>query len=378
MTETLQRRRPRAMPVSLALSLLVSLLALVLAATAAAETIAVTDIAVDVQAETAAAARDAAIVQAHRQAFRQVVAELSPGTAVPEVSDDRIASLVRDFSIVQERSSAVRYLGTFEFRFDAAAVRRLLGQHDLPVAAPADPVVVVPVYRAGDVMTLWDEPNPWRRAWAAAQTDGALVPTMVPLGDLADVTTIAPEEALAGDLTRLTTLAGRYGAAASLVVTATTDADPPAEGETVTVSATRFGARGADFRTERTLRRDTGESAEALFGRAVAAVKEDLKSWWSAGDRLVASGPASVLAVRIPVEQLRDWVNVRRRLSAAAAIQDLDVVVLTRQEVRVNLRYVGDIDQLVASLRQADLDLADDPDGAGWTLRSAWSDAAPR
>lgn len=374
MTETLQRRRPCAMLVALALSLL----ALALAATAAAETIAVSDIAVDVRAETAAAARDSAIVEAHRQAFRQVVAELSPGTEVPEVSDDRIASLVRDFSILQERSSAVRYLGTFEFRFDAAAVRRLLGQHDLPVAAPADPVVVVPVYRAGDVITLWDEPNPWRRAWAAAQADGALVPTIVPLGDLGDVATIAPEEALAGDLTRLTTLAGRYGAAATLVVTATTAADLPEEAETLTVTATRFGARGADFRTERTLRRETGEAADALFGRAVVAVKEDLKNWWSAGDRLVASGPASMLAVRIPVEQLRDWVDVRRRLSAAAAIQDLDVVVLTRQEVRVNLRYVGDIDQLVASLRQADLDLADDPDGAGWTLRSAWSDTVPR
>lgn len=375
MSETLRAFRLAPLLVLVALMLTT----LPLALPAGADTITVTGIAVDVTAESAATARDSAIVQAHRQAFRQAVGELSPGASVPDVSDDRIASLVQDFSILQERSSAVRYLGTFEFRFDAAGLRRLLGQHDLPVAAPADPVVVVPVYRAGETMTLWDEPNPWRRAWDVQQATGGVVPIMVPLGDLGDVATLAAEEAVAGDLARLTTLAARYGAAAALVVEAATEGHPPGEGDELTVSATRFGARGPDFRTTKSLRRDAGEAVDALFGRAAAAVLEDLRTWWVQPDRMAAAaGPAAVLAVRIPVQDLRDWVNVRQRLSGAPAVQDLEVVVLTRQEVRANLRYSGDIEQLRTSLQQWDIDLYDDPDGAGWTVRTASPDAPSR
>jgi hypothetical protein len=68
----------------------------------------------------------------------------------------------------------------------------------------------------------------------------------------------------------------------------------------------------------------------------------------------------------VPIASLGDWVALRRRLAAVPGIHKVDLLSLTRQQAKVEIKYVGNTDQLKSNLSQADLDLdGADPD---WRL----------
>jgi hypothetical protein len=97
----------------------------------AAQSYTVSGVAVDVTAESAVAAREQALIQGQRKAFEQLVVELlgvGQAGAVRRPSDDELSAMVQDFEVENERASAVRYIGSLTFRFDAEAVDALIGR----------------------------------------------------------------------------------------------------------------------------------------------------------------------------------------------------------------------------------------------------------
>jgi hypothetical protein len=75
-----------------------------------------------------------------------------------------------------------------------------------------------------------------------------------------------------------------------------------------------------------------------------------------------------VLAVRVPVTQLSEWLAVRKKLAEVPQIKKVDVNSLGVDGASVMLSYVGTEQQLQASLAQADLVLSND--GGFWILRA--------
>ena len=68
----------------------------------------------------------------------------------------------------------------------------------------------------------------------------------------------------------------------------------------------------------------------------------------------------------MPIASLGDWVELRQRLAAVPAIRKIDLLSLSRQQAKIEIKYVGNPDQLKSSLAEADLDLdGGDPD---WRL----------
>jgi len=77
----------------------------------------------------------------------------------------------------------------------------------------------------------------------------------------------------------------------------------------------------------------------------------------------------------VPVRSLQDWVAVRDRLAAIPAVRSSRLLSLGRDEARVEIRYVGDAEQLRTALAQRDLELdGADPD---WVLQRRGAAAAP-
>ena len=346
-----------------------ALCALVVLAPAAAQAIVleVQGIQVDVTADSAAEAREQAILEAQRKAFEQLAADLTGGGAAPRLSDAQITALVQDFSITKEKSSAVRYIGTFDFRFNSARVRNAVGEFAGPstVAVPG-PVVIVPVYQSDAGQTLWDEPNPWREAWAKQASARHAVPTLVPLGDLEDVTAIGPEDATGGNVSRLMSLARQYGAESALVALAVIDSDEsPVPEASLTVTTQRFGPEGQTSPLREIFDASPGESIDDLLDRAAATVHANLQARWRQ-ETVAATMEPAVIGVAVPITRLSDWLSVRNRLQNQRLVKYIDLVTLTREEARVNLHYVGEVSELADALQQDGLDLV--RDGERWTL----------
>jgi hypothetical protein len=324
---------------------------------------------VDVTAETASAARERAIAQAQSAAFKRLIARIVPAErqgSVPELDAKGIEDLVRDFEVDSEKVSAVRYLATLTVRFKPNAVRALLQRASVGfIETASKPLLVVPLYRAEGAMILWDDPNPWREAWARLKPSDGVVPLIVPKGDGADVRDLGPDQALKRDAERLDDIAGRYRAAGVLLAFATLRLDARTGRPVLDVSATRLGPALPEQTLVYTFGGKEDDTVAGILSEAVATVRTGVEDGWKRGNLVDYDRQAS-LTVTVPLNGLGDWLEIRKRLAKVAFVRRSEVKSLSRDRAVLALGYMGDMERLALALAQGDLTLADD--GAGWTL----------
>jgi hypothetical protein len=346
-------------------SILTGLLAAVFAVVAAlaAEALApdvfeVKGVAVDVTAETAAQARERALAEGEGVAFRRLLERLTlraDHPRLPKLGPRDISVYVKDFAVADEKTSAVRYLARLSFRFQAGPIRRLLTDSDVPFAeTPSKPVLVLPVYQAAGALLLWDDPNPWRDAWKAVPPLDGLVPLALPLGDLADIAAIGAEQAVKGDVRRLNAVAARYGAGDAIVAHGTLGISARLGRPEVEVFVTRYGTTLQEQTIVKSFSATEEEGIDGMLARAAAELARQVEDNWKK-DNLLQFETSAVAAAKVPIRRLADWLEVRKRLSGIAVVGRVDMVLISLDEVRINLHYFGSEEQLVVALEQADL-----------------------
>lgn len=346
----------------------------------AAEVFTVRDVAVDVTAKTAAAAREAAHAQGHVDAMRRLLTRLLPVaqvSEVPELSAAQVAELVKDFEVADERTSDVRYLASLTFRFNPQGVRGFLRAQGFAHAeTQSKPVLVLPVFGPAEQARLWADSNPWWHAWAIRDLDDGLVPLIVPLGDLADISAVTPEQALAGDLERLEALTRRYGAEDVLITQAVLQGEPEIGLASIQVGTSRIGRRQQSTIIDN-VQQQPGEDLPDLFARAAAAVATEIQESWKL-QNLLRPGSQRRITVTVPLKTLADWLEIKRRLNGVAGVQRSEVSLLSRRETEVDIDFVGDERQLALAMAQSDLSLTYE-EASGWRLqlRGAEADSAP-
>ena len=82
------------------------------------------------------------------------------------------------------------------------------------------PVLVLPFYQWGAQTILWNEQNPFFAAWKRTNTYQGLVPVILPIGDLMDVSDIGQSDALSYDPQKLVAMTKRYRAGESVILVA--------------------------------------------------------------------------------------------------------------------------------------------------------------
>jgi hypothetical protein len=342
---------------------------------------------VDATAVNVTEAREQGLLAGRIAAFWKVIERLiAPEDLerVPEPTAGEVIIMVRDFSISGERSSAVRYISEMSVRFHPGPMRALLRAAGIPFTETVSkPLVVVPLYRefAGGRLMLWEDPNPWRIAWTDPASENGLVPYVLPLGDIDDLTTLSMEQAVAGDGAALVALAARYGTAGTLTAAAEVSAEaavpveaPSQEEETdaeeiISVLLT-LTARHRDLPTDQMVLSYSGEPGEAfeevLAGAAQAAAVA-VENAWKAPNRVAYDSTTEITAL-IPLTGIRHWVRVKNQLETVPLIEHLDLQAITRDRAQVTLVYVGDVGQFNLALAQRDLAIV--LQGGVWVVES--------
>ena len=143
-----------------------------IAAVAASRDIQVSDIEVDVQADTGVQAREEAWTQAQVLAWEKLDG--------PELPDSRIAGLVSAIVVQRERLGPKRYIATLGVIFDRQRAAAYLG--DEGRAMRSAPMLVLPVTVSGGTQLMYEQRNPWQRAWAEFQAGQSRVNYVRPQG----------------------------------------------------------------------------------------------------------------------------------------------------------------------------------------------------
>ena len=83
------------------------------------------------------------------------------------------------------------------------------------------------------------------------------------------------------------------------------------------------------------------------------------------------TGPPGSLVAVLPINGLDDWIKLRDQVSTLPSIRKVELQSLSRQEARINIQYVGNLDQLKSSFATIDLDLEG---GDPWRLARSGAD----
>jgi len=338
---------------------------------AAGDVFEVTDVPVDATAASAADARESALASGQQEAFSRLLRRLTlrkDYDILPTPDANTVSTYVLNFSVSDEKTSSVRYLAKLHVRFKADDIRALLNEFGLPYAeTTSKPTIVLPVLEYNGALMLWEDVNKWRNAWLAQPPSSGLVPLVHPVGDLSDIETIGPRHAIDGDQQRLEQISKRYGTTPVVVAHAVLKSGVFSDLATLEVYVTRYGV-SADPQTQvMTFSAPTTEPMETLLSKAAADTATYIEDSWKQ-ENLMRSGEQGVLAVSVPISDLPDWLAVQKKIYSIAILKKVDMVLLSRDEVRLNLHFMGDVHQLVTAFAQADLGLTQNV--GGWVVTS--------
>lgn len=371
------------------------LLLLLLASPAAAVDIyAVGGIRVDVEAESAVKAREIAFAEARREGLRRLLGRLTlpeDHARLPDPREVDVDALVTGIEVEEEKLSATRYVASLRVRFSGERVQELLRARGIPaLLRPSDPLLVVAVLERPDgTRAVFGEMHPWRRAWLEEGTHDTVLSLVFPLGDVADILTLA-QAGGAPTPEVLERFGERYGTRAVLLATARVVAEAPAPAP----EAERSGGEGADAEPvptalevelvpvgewpggvhRFTLAARPEETAEKLWRRAVREAIARLEEDWKRHD-IVRAGEVARVALVLPLADVGEWVQIRRTLERAPEVRRLDVARVSRREIRFSVEVLGGEERLRRLLAAAGFEVI--PEAGAWLLRRA-AEAAGR
>jgi hypothetical protein len=169
-------------------------------------------------------------------------------------------------------------------------------------------------------------------------------------GNLTDIAIISAELAVKEDEQRLSAIAKRYGVATTLVVLGSMSSDMAGR-SLLNVSIFSGGKNGSFEAFSVKFISNENESVKAFFERSVSEINARIEDQWKL-DNLLEFERVGVVAVTLPVNDLTEWVDAKRRLKNVAVIENSELVLISRTEVRLNIHFIGDTQQLKLALDQ--------------------------
>ncbi|MBF0167767.1 MAG: DUF2066 domain-containing protein [Alphaproteobacteria bacterium] len=325
-------------------------LGLFLTAPAPAADFLAVSIAVDATGQSTSQAREKALSDGQQQAFRRLLESLtisSDHARLPHPANWQ--DWVVDFSVDQEKTSAVRYLALLTVRFKAQPVRNLLKQAGIAFAETASkPSLVIPILVQPGRPLLWDEDNLWLKAWQERPKLSTLAPVLAPMGDNWDRQTFD----VGSDKDRLEAMGRRYGAVQALVA----EAKPSQNGLDIRL------LYGSGATAQIAVQAQAKDQPQAVFRKGADLVALHLEEAWKKNNLLVSES-SGMLLVTASFNGLNDWLRIRDRLAKVNLVRRQEILEVARNQATLALHHAGDMAQLRTALAQADLVLTQDGQG---------------
>ncbi len=322
----------------------------------------------DATAADSNTARSDAISEGQEQGLTLLLKKLTlpkDKAKLPSLTREEVAGYVQDFEIFNERRSDQRYMAELKVRFKREEIRRLLVAAGVPFSEAASiPIVVLPVYREGEAVTLWEDSNPWREAWRRLEIKNEAVSLIVPMGQLADVLAIDVGQALAGDRGPLREFASTYGAGETLVVIATISFSGSNQGF-VDVTMQNFGVTVGALEIER-FEMAGDETLEGFLLRAAEQMAQRIEYDWKVSNLLSFDEEASIEVVYL-VEGWAEWQSIVARLRRVSVVQDVAIVALSRSKANLRIKFLGGIERFALLLQKKDLRL--EQEAGNWMIQ---------
>jgi len=319
----------------------------------------VSGIKVDVRDKDAATAKVKAIQQAQVKAFHKLLRRIASEEAwgrLKSIGPRAIGRMMSSLSVQEEHTGPRRYIGKLTIRFMPRRVRAALRKAGAGfVTRQAHKVLVVPVWKGPEGPVLFKD-NPWRKAWEKLDAANALVPVLIPVGDLTDTQTISAEDALAGDKVKLEALKMRYDTQGVLVAIAEPAGDNSVHA--VMTGSSPVGRIGFDktyISTDGGIAAAAEQAARRFHAVMTYKWKKKIAAERAARAARSAAAAATRLVVNVPFHSLREWQSLRARIRTTPGVSGVDVSTLSGQGAVISLASRLPLTQLQMALQRSRL-----------------------
>jgi Uncharacterized protein conserved in bacteria (DUF2066) len=337
----------------------------------------VAKVSVDTTAKDAVAARNTGMAQAEMRAMNILLERLvsqSVREQLPAFSHEEIEDLVSGVAVRKEQTSTTRYIATLDVRFNEYAVKQFLADNAIPFSEERAPSIsILPLMLAGDSVTSEGNVG-WRQAWEGLDLSHSVTPGTIlrPRPDLAAATV---EAALSGDADALAAMQSAYGYGGLVLAVG------ELKGDSLTTQLVGEDGAGA---INVSLSEAVGGNAKLAAEKAAAASLATLETRWKMtrsggevpgvpaeatyeegpppGAEETQGAPAEVprnVVALVEFTGLRDWQQIRSRLTQIAGLQALEVNSLSARGASVTFDFAGSLDRLQAALGQNGFALED-------------------
>ena len=331
-------------------------------ANAADDVFTVPRVSIDSKGESSAAARDVALNEGRVVAFTKLLQRLTAKSSwgtLPQFTAEELDDVVLGIEISNEKTSSIRYLADVTYSFQPDAVRDLLRRRSIPFSeSQSRAAVVLPLYDTGQGIQLWEDDNPWAKAWQNKRLTHELVPLLAPLGGVEDLMAISTDDAVNGDRTRLRGYAQKYNVEDVLIAYARLQERQSVE--ELSVRLTRFGGQGVSAQastTDLVVRNTQQLPVEDLMDFAIDQGVERLQSAWKSQTIVRSDGVTRTLRSSVQFKKFSDWLDIRDGLQSLPMVQQIDVTSLSLNGADIVVRHVGSFDQLKFTLAQENVQL---------------------
>lgn len=319
----------------------------------------------DVTDKDATTAREKALTIAQEKAFyilldNLILEEDKIKIGTPETAE--ILNLVEDFSVSEEKASSVRYMADINVHFDTKDVQNFLQSKSVPyLSLGAEKHLILPIYTSYKKTRLWEDNNPWREAWKNKTT--TLVPLVLPLGDTDDMLVYSSKTLMDESQTDLTPMLDRYDAKKALVLEASYYKDS----EQIKVTVRPFKNEKNPIGSFSFMMPVENNHVTYAISQAVEKVQNLLAQKWKETHVVRTDNPEFLTAI-VPIENLREWIQMQRRLKKIELIKKYDVKAVRKDQAQVEIFFVGDLKPFLEKLKNEGLFLAPSQNGL-WSLR---------
>jgi Uncharacterized protein conserved in bacteria (DUF2066) len=343
----------------------------------------VAKISVDITAEDAVAARDMGMAEAQARAVKTVLQRLLPvgvDADLPGLTKEDIEGLVNGVSIRKEQNSTTRYIANLDVSVNEQAIKQLLQDYSLPYSEErAQPTSILPLMIAGGAVA-GEGAEGWRQAWDDLDLSHSITPATI-LRPRPGLGLDAVNAVLAGDAEALAKMQDEYGSPLVIAV------GEIAGGAFITRLAGADGVGQIAFERSDPVGGDPNVTAREAAAIALGIIENRWKTTGTGGapgaeanNQPGAGGapdagregpkgeiPRNIVA-QVEFSGLKEWQEIRGRLTNVAGIQGLEVNSLSARAASITFDYAGPLGRLQQELDQNGF-VFDDSEGT-FVLRS--------
>ena len=327
--------------------------AIVTAASAADNIFIIKGIHVDATAASSSKAQIVAIGQGTPKAWAQLYRKLTRQAdwgKQPKLDDATLSRLLRGYEVANEKRSTTRYVADITYVFNPDAVQAVLKGANIAFAeSTAKTVMIIPLSPGYNLNSAW------ARAWKDPQLANSVVPITLPTSDVN----------LSGVTLGGVKWADIQQAALRVRATEAVIVQEAVNGNQINVQMRRVGP-GPQYGTNISVPVAPGQPPnEALVSAAVAANQVIADNWKN--HAAVNYNVQNNLVADVRISSLDDWAGLQGRLAGISTIAAVNIVAMNTSQARLEIGYVGTLDQLKDALRQQGLALSGQQDGI-WSL----------